>query len=309
MKCWTCSIKKPVYTIISIGGFVLFAALFGTLKTTDSAQKFTYMLVFQSSIFLVYYLYFSHFRTILNHMKGELNSKNMDQLMVVQKMYYQEVENRIRQQQDFARASRVHLLTIESLAKAKYETSLKDYISRLLERSELSSTKRFCKNSLANEIITLYKDNADAKGIAVSIVIDIPEIVGIDDWEIGIILGNALENAIETCGLIKPETELFESKAINIRAKIKAELLVIRIENSCGESQNDDEESLISGNGPISRIRFNSIKTIVNKHHGSLSIKVRNNTFILIASVPAFRLNKQEQVQEPKIIPKTGTIH
>lgn len=278
--------EKPVYAVISFVGFILFVALFGTLTTTDSLQKFIFMILFQLYIALIYYLLFSHFRALLTRVKAELDLKGIDQLMMLQKRYYEEVEKGVRQQQKYTQDSHNHLKNLNSLVKAEDLTDLSIYINQLIEKTKAIAIPRYCVNSVANAIINGYIQIAKTKGIEVSLEIDLPELLEIDDYELSTLLGNGIENAIDMCERIRPDSELFKKKFLKILTKTENDSFLIRIENSCNDNE---KEKIVTTKMTRGLVGLDSIRNIVNKYQGRLNFKERNNVFILTAIIPRKR--------------------
>lgn len=275
--------EKPVYAVISLFSFVLFVALFGTLTTTDSLQRFIFMILFQLYIALMYYLLFSHFRALIKRIKAEHDLKGIDQLMMLQKRYYEEVEKSVRQQQKHTQDSHNHLKNVSSLVKAGDLTDLSIYINQLLEKTKTIAIPRYCVNSAANAIINGYIQTAKTKGIEVSLEIDLPELLEINDYELSTVLGNGIENAIEMCERIRPDSELFTKRFLKIRTKTENDSFLIRIENSCNDNE---KEKILTTKITRGFVGLDSIRSIVNKYQGRLSFKERNNVFILTAIIP-----------------------
>ena len=95
-------------------------------------------------------------------------------------------------------------------------------------------------------------------------------------------LGNALDNAIEAVREIKEE----EKRVISMRVYAKEDLIILLIENTC-----PDETSLPADGNPATTksdkdyhgYGIGSIRKIVEKYNGSLSLRKNDNMFILTA--------------------------
>jgi sensor histidine kinase regulating citrate/malate metabolism len=159
--------------------------------------------------------------------------------------------------------------------------SVSGYIEKLLKISARNSMQRYCANKAANAIIGSYMNIARTKGIGISVEAHIPESIGIGDYELSALFGNAIENAIEACERIYADSPLFEKRYICIRVKTEPDCMIIRIENSCGAVRKDDNHSFLSSKGSIGGIGMNSIKMIVDAYSGYMSADVLNDAFIL----------------------------
>ena len=108
-----------------------------------------------------------------------------------------------------------------------------------------------------------------------------PEELGIEAFDLGILLNNALDNAIEACkkcdGRIKSD--------IRIHSYIKGKMFFIRVENSCnGEAviysqdrglKTTKEDEWLHGIG------LKNMRSVVDRYYGTMSYEVRDNVFYL----------------------------
>jgi sensor histidine kinase regulating citrate/malate metabolism len=87
-----------------------------------------------------------------------------------------------------------------------------------------------------------------------------------------IILGNAIDNAIEECNALPAESERY----INISIRQKAQLVVMKVDNPCRESQTA-KPGYIHGYG------LKNVRRCVEKYHGELQYGVDHGVFHFFA--------------------------
>ena len=118
--------------------------------------------------------------------------------------------------------------------------------------------------------------------VAFSAIVDGKKLGFMNPMDLYVLLGNALDNAIEAVRKIKEE----EKRVISMRVYAKDELIILQIENTCTEDVNLPED----GNPTTTKADRNyhgygigSIRKIVEKYNGSLSLRADGQIFILTA--------------------------
>ena len=111
-----------------------------------------------------------------------------------------------------------------------------------------------------------------------------PETLFIQSYDIGIILGNALDNAMEACRKLKakePDAEAF----IRISSFQKRELFFLKVENSFDGKVVRKPQNEFPVTDKADRenhgIGLANIKSTAKKYHGTMDFKVKGRVFIL----------------------------
>lgn len=117
-----------------------------------------------------------------------------------------------------------HMGEIQYLAEKHKAKDIEDYIERMREAltnpNEIVSTGNFEMDSVLNYML----QKARQKGFAVNAKVQIPESV-IHSYNLNVILGNLLENAIEA-------GEQTKEKILNVQIRMRQGILRIEVENS-----------------------------------------------------------------------------
>lgn len=273
----------PVYAAFPFIAFVLFVTLFGPMTKTSDLRWFSLMLLFEGLIIFMYYLLFSHFHLIFNRLRAEDRLDKAEEQRALQKRYYEEVDKGVQTQAKLMHDMRHHLLAIASLARAEDTATLGQYIEHLLDNLGAPHMVRHCEHDVANAVIGSYVDIAKEKGIKVTEEIDLPQAIGIDEYDLCTLFGNTLENAIEACLRIPPASTNHAARFIDMRCGMKEGRLVVRIENSC-ENEPVLENGLIkSSKGPMGGLGLESVRMIVDSYSGSMNCDYSNSAYVLSA--------------------------
>lgn len=131
-----------------------------------------------------------------------------------------------------------------------------------------------------------------------------PEALHIRSYDIGMILGNALDNAMEACVKLK-KRDASAKTYIRLAALVRGQLLLLKIENSFGGSvrrkpQAEFPESDKEGKG-MHGIGMMNIKSAAEKYQGTVDWKVKDRTFILAVMLRNDMIMKGEEQDEGSI--------
>ncbi|MBO5523442.1 MAG: sensor histidine kinase, partial [Roseburia sp.] len=138
-----------------------------------------------------------------------------------------------------------------------------------------------CGNSTIDTLINFKYAAAKEMGISFQLKIFVPECLPVNECDLGVVIGNALDNAIEAT-----RDCLEHEKVIRIVMGVKKEAFVVIIKNpyehrlkkdKTGELASTKEESKGHGYG------VRAIKHVVEKYHGEVLIEETPEQFILRA--------------------------
>lgn len=169
---------------------------------------------------------------------------------------------------------RNHMLAIASqIHKQEYSNSI-DYINKLLKTTEVNKNDINTGNTVLDAILNTKKEEAEKKNINFYTKLKIAEKLPIDDDDICIIFGNALDNAIEACEKVK------SNPYVRVLLSYSNDSLVCKIENSCVNIDciNSPTTKKDIKNHGIGRINMEAAL----KHYDSVfSIKQESDKYIL----------------------------
>lgn len=281
--------ENPVYAAFPALAFIVFISFFGPMFKPESLKWFVNMVLYQGFVLFSYFLLFIHFESVQVRREAEKRLRETERYMLLQKKYYAEIDRGIRAQRDLLHDIRHHLLAVDALAKNGNYAELSRYVENLQENYGRRFTKRYCGNVTVNAVLGGYLEIAEEKGISISPELDIPGNIQIDEFDLCVLFGNAVENAIEACLRIPAESGRFANRAIAIKARIESDRLIVMIANSCPDDPvaHDDlhEESVRypSSKGDLGGIGLESVRSVVERNNGCLSFEKRGGTFILSA--------------------------
>lgn len=174
---------------------------------------------------------------------------------------------------------------------------LQTYISEVNRRLEKLDVRFNTGNTVADTLLNMKYYEAVRNVPNIKIYADellFSQELKIHSYDIGIILGNALDNAVEACKKLKinePSADTF----IRLRSVQKGNFLIITIENSFdGELVINSQNELPATDKADKKshgIGLANIKSTAEKYNGTMDFKVKDGVFILSVMMKNERRN------------------
>ncbi len=187
--------------------------------------------------------------------------------------YYQklnELTDRLRIQRH---DSKYHISTIAKLAEKGDLDALREYLQTVDSYYTEPQLPMECGSTVINAFIDSFAGRCAAAPTQFSAKINLPKDIGIDDYELCIILGNLLENAIyATSKLAEPE------RYIDLIIKPNGIQLGLVVSNSFDGVvvQKDGELVSTKSDGGVG---ISSIKAVAHRHNGSYTPMIEGRKF------------------------------
>ncbi len=176
---------------------------------------------------------------------------------------------------------------LSARTEGKENEELKNYLEELNRTFESLELRFKTGNGVVDTILNMKYHEAVREVPDLRMEADgllFPAVSAIRSYDIGVILGNALDNATEACRRLKdkePEAEAF----VRLSSWQKGNLLILKVENSF------DGRPLRKGPGefPVTDkadrhshgIGLSNIKNTAEKYHGTMDFRIEGRVFIL----------------------------
>lgn len=196
-----------------------------------------------------------------------MNKKIQSWQMAQMEIYCQEVENMYRQMRAWRHDYKNHLQVMKAhLALGEYQ-ELSEYISALNE--DISQIDSVIKtgNVMLDAILNCKISLARSEEIAVNVKVILPPSRSVNDYDLCVVLGNLLDNAIEGCNTVKDDGKRF----MNVYIGVLKDQLYISVTNSHGAPVRREGRSYRSTKSPGRGLGLYSIDSIVAKYRGQVN--------------------------------------
>lgn len=217
------------------------------------------------SLLLVFLLLYVFYRSGKEYM-ARLKLAQENHLLAMESQRYQELRAYVEHTRVLRHDFRQHLHVIVGLAEAGQLAQLQKYLRRY--EDELSEARpTLCANAALDAIAGHYAAEARRKQIPAVWQISLPETLPLPEDEFCTMLGNLLENALRASCVLPPER-----RRLSVNAQmLSPAMLGLMVENTYDSRPN----ATPSGEG----IGLTSVKTVVQKYNGSMTVETENDVF------------------------------
>jgi len=132
-------------------------------------------------------------------------------------------------------------------------------------------------NPVIDSIIYSKKVLCKDRGIIIEESIRLSNKIEIDELELGVLIGNALDNAIEAT----EKLESNDNKKINLKIITSGEMISVEVVNKVNTKVDVNNLKTTKEQKNEHGYGLKSIKTLALKYNGNLSISCENNEFVL----------------------------
>ncbi|HBF2355543.1 TPA: GHKL domain-containing protein [Clostridioides difficile] len=248
----------------------------GSYKTSHVYWSFSALVI----MLLINALIFSIYLRLSEDL--ELRQKNVVYKQEID-LYSKHIEEKENAMLEFRKARHdlknqlIYLL--ERCEKKEYK-ELEQFLEQLIESAPYDSlTIAKTDNSVVDALVNYKYSIAKRFGIEFTVKLEIPMRLPFDNADMCIILGNALDNALEAN--IRAS---IKKRYIKLKMRMDIQNLVIVVENSFDGQINKDKKGKIltvKTNKLDHGLGLDSIQTAVNKYHGFMKTSYTENVFVL----------------------------
>lgn len=206
------------------------------------------------------------FKRLIQSIQSKQTIKLLKQQTQNQEIYVREAKSRYNQTRSFRHDIKNHLSIIKELLNNGEIEKASLYLAKLDYISDSLSFSTYTDNAVIDVLLSSKLTIATQNKINVKCELKIPDNCGIEDIDLCIILANAIDNSIEANNIVS-----IDKRYIYIYGKLKGNLYLIHIENSCHESTKN----------PVYGIGLSNIMAVANKYGGTIDTEVDKTVFKL----------------------------
>lgn len=201
----------------------------------------------------------------------------------MQKEYYEALSGQMNEIREMKHDVRHFVGAASRLAEEGRLDDLRSFLNEYNEKTEMDQLPVFCENVIANSIIGYYYLRAKESGIQYESKCRIDYRVVMRDSDLCILLGNALENAIDACQKMK-KTEI---RMISMEAGSKNGQFLLKFRNTYRGKLSVRDGHYISSKAEKSHgLGIKNMEKVVESYGGFMKIEHDEKEFTLLAAIP-----------------------
>lgn len=255
---WLCIIVMPVFSLY----FLILIFHIGNLKRIHMVLCIIFLLIINFSIMVLYDL-------VARSMSERTRGLLLEQQNKYYESHFELMKASAKVTDSLQHDLNKHLISVRSYLRSNQIEDAANYIDKMIN-IDFESLNNIFKtgNTIVDSMINIKLQEAKNKDITVVTKLQIPESLNINPFDITVILGNIIDNAIEA------SSKVIENRKINISMIYNRGRILFRAENTYsgiivikqGELQTNKSDSLSHGIG------LQNVKYAVKKYNGTVDI-------------------------------------
>ena len=177
-----------------------------------------------------------------------------------------------------------HAVSMQLLLENGEVDEAKEYLRNFLDAAKKPSDSFSTGNKLLDGLLKQKLSPAMTQGIDVNTAIDFTEGSFIDNFDLCVMMGNILDNAVEACAALPEGSEKF----INVSGGPTANYMLVEVKNSSAR-----KAALLDGLPATSKadkamhgFGLRSVKKVLERYNGSMDIEQTNDTYSITLMIP-----------------------
>lgn len=169
-----------------------------------------------------------------------------------------------------------HIISLSSLYNSREWEKLGEYLKNMERYADWEASGEITGNKVIDALLYRKRKMAKENNIIWECDVQMPKWSHINEFDLCILFGNILDNALEACGRLRYS----DNKFINIHSKVVKKCFLLEVKNSA------EDVSIQRKNYTGHGIGLLNVKDVVNKYNGVMNIEVLNNIFTISVLIP-----------------------
>ncbi|GEM_PF-3587733 len=197
----------------------------------------------------------------------------------VQAAVYRTLEEQYTQAERLRHDLKNHVLALRGLWEDQAWEKLGDYLRRMENSAQLGTSEEATGNRAVDALLCQKRKLAEGKSIAWECDVRIPKQCPVNEFDLCILFGNILDNAIEACGRLQGREQGKGSQPfIRVQAGTVKSCFLLEVKNSMREEETQKSQ----GHG----IGLLNVGDVVREHNGVVKTEMRNGVYDISVLLP-----------------------
>lgn len=273
IKVWLQIMIIPFTSMISVYAVVEVAYKMNNLRSS------MYVILIAVCLVVANLFTFHLFEKELQNRDDKLRYSFLERQLEDEKEYYKMIhENQIQIQKTSHDMKNTLISILGNISEGKTESAIKK-INEMLDNTNQSSQTVYTGQVTVDTMINIKKKCMDINDICFKPICFMSKECNFDEIGFCIVLGNALDNAIEACKKVDKENRYILLKIIEDES-----LLSCYLENSSNGIMPKENEKTTKMNKSIHGFGLDNMKMIINNNGGAINTSCNENKFVLLFS-------------------------
>ena len=210
------------------------------------------------------------------YLEQEKSSQYHSQIAV-----YKMLSEQYRQSERLRHDMKNHIIALSALSRNKEWEKIDSYLKNM-EGIALDADGDMTGNKAVDALLYQKRKRAEEENIKWECDAQMPKGCCISEFDLCVLMGNILDNALEACGRMQKD----ECRFINIQAKTVKKCFLIEVKNSMDRTEKRTDGFTNKGDSQEHGIGLLNVSDVVNKYNGVLNTKAEKGIFVISILMP-----------------------
>ena len=279
---WYVILAVPLLAIVTVYDVASLGASNGIMVRSGGDMGLYYDQVFSHSEFLVLAFLsmaaagFYVFGMNRIYLEQEKSGRYHSQIAV-----YKMLAEQYRQSERLRHDMKNHIIALSALSRNKEWEKLDDYLKNM-EGTALDTAGDLTGNKAVDAILYQKQRQAEWENIKWECDVRMPKECCINEFDLCVLFGNILDNALEACGRMRGD----ECRFINIQAKTVKKCFLIEVKNSMDKAEKFTEGCTNKGDSQKHGIGLMYVSDVVDSYNGAVHKEFGKGIFVISILMP-----------------------
>ncbi len=279
---WYVILAVPLLAIVTVYDMASLGASNGIMVRSGGDMGLYYDQIFSHSEFLVLAFLsmaaagFYVFGMNRIYLEQEKSGRYHSQIAV-----YKMLAEQYRQSERLRHDMKNHIIALSALSRNKEWEKLDDYLINM-EGTALDTAGDLTGNKAVDAILYQKQRQAEWENIKWECDVRMPKECCINEFDLCVLFGNILDNALEACGRMRGD----ECRFINIQAKTVKKCFLIEVKNSMDKAEKFTEGCTNKGDSQKHGIGLMNVSDVVDSYNGAVHKEFGKGIFVISILMP-----------------------
>lgn len=279
---WYVTLAVPLLAIITVYDVASLGASNGIMVRSGGSMGLYYDQIFSLVGFLVLALLsmaatgFYVFGMNRIYLEQEKSGRYHSQIAV-----YKMLTEQYRQLERLRHDMKNHIIALSALSRNKEWEKIDGYLKNM-EDIVLDAGGDMTGNKAVDALLYRKRKHAEEENVKWECDVHMPKECCINEFDLCVLFGNILDNALEACGRMQRG----ECRFINIQAKTIKKCFLLEVKNSMDMAEKYAEGFTNKGDSREHGIGLLNVGDVVNKYNGAVHTEAENGIFVISILMP-----------------------
>ena len=285
---WYVILAVPLLVIVTVYDVASLGASNGIMVRSGGGMGVYYDQIFSHSEFLILAFLsmaaagFYVFGMNRIYLEQEKSGQYHAQIAV-----YKMMAEQYRQSERLRHDMKNHIIALLGLLENKEWEKIENYLKNMEGSAALGTREEITGNRIVDVLLYQKRNIAEEKNIIWECDVHIPGICHINEFDLCVLFGNILDNAVEACErLQRGRSESGSQPFINIQGRMVKKCFLLEVKNSADMSDKNKVKSAGKENPEEHGIGLLNISDVVHRYNGVMNIDVQNGVFLISVLIP-----------------------